>query len=239
MAENRTSEKQQTEEERLLVVDGHSLAYRAYFALPAEKFSTASGVCTNAVFGFATMLLSVVSEIKPTHMAVAFDVKGGTFRNELLPQYKGTREASPEDLLPQFSLIKDLVRSLGIKCVEKQGFEGDDVIASLAALGSEEGMKTFVLSGDRDAFQLINENITVLYPGRHFRDLKHMDAEAIVEKYGVRPELYADLAAMRGEKSDNIPGVPGVGAGYAAKWLNKYGSLESIIEHIDEMLENR
>lgn len=235
MAENRTSEKQQTEGERLLVVDGHSLAYRAYFALPAEKFSTASGVCTNAVFGFATMLLSVVSEIKPTHMAVAFDVKGGTFRNELLPQYKGTREASPEDLLPQFSLIKDLVRSLGIKCVEKQGFEGDDVIASLAALGSEEGMKTFVLSGDRDAFQLINENITVLYPGRHFRDLKHMDAEAIVEKYGVRPELYADLAAMRGEKSDNIPGVPGVGAGYAAKWLNKYGSLESIIEHIDEI----
>ncbi|TCD54593.1 DNA polymerase I [Alloscardovia theropitheci] len=221
---------------RLLVIDGHSLAFRAYFALPADGFSTSQGQTTNAVYGFTTMLTQVLNEIQPTHIAVAFDVKGGTFRNELLPQYKGTRDAAPEDLLSQLPLLHDLLDSLDISYVERQGYEGDDIIATLATLGRDSGFdQSYVLSGDRDAFQLVDEKITVLYPGQHFKDLKHMTPEAIFEKYGVYPQQYPDLAALRGETADNIPGVPGVGDGFAAKWINQFGGLEGIIEHADEI----
>ena len=158
----------------LLVVDGHSLAFRAFFALPAENFSTQAGQATNAVWGFATMLSQVLDSEKPDHLAVAFDMKGGTFRNEMLPQYKGTREAAPEDLLTQLPLIQKMLTALGVTYVEKQGYEGDDIIATLAAMGERSGYDTLVLSGDRDAFQLIDECVTVLYPGHHFKDLKHM-----------------------------------------------------------------
>lgn len=221
---------------RLLVIDGHSLAFRAYFALPADGFSTSQGQTTNAVYGFTTMLSQVITEIKPTHIAVAFDVKGGTFRNELLPQYKGTRDAAPEDLLTQLPLLHDLLDSLDISYVEKQGYEGDDVIATLATMGRDAGFDmSYVLSGDRDAFQLIDDKITVLYPGHHFKDLKHMDPAAVFEKYKVTPHQYPDLAALRGEGADNIPGVPGVGDGFAAKWIAHYGGLDGIIEHADEI----
>ncbi len=220
---------------RLLVVDGHSLAFRAYFALPADSFSTSNGQATNAIYGFATMLAQVLHDEKPTHLAVAFDVKGGTFRNEMLPQYKGTRDAAPEDLLSQLPLIQELLHALDISYVEKPGFEGDDIIATLATMGANAGFETFVLSGDRDAFQLVDDRITVLYPGHHFKDLKHMTPEAVFEKYKVTPQQYPDLAAMRGETADNIPGVPGVGDGYAAKWIAEYGGLQGIIEHIDEI----
>lgn len=199
---------------RLLVIDGHSLAFRAYFALPADGFSTASGQTTNAVYGFTTMLSQVLKEIQPTHIAVAFDVKGGTFRNDLLEQYKGTRDAAPEDLLTQLPLLHDLLDSLDISYVERQGYEGDDIIATLATVARDNGFDhTYVLSGDRDAFQLIDDKITVLYPGHHFKDLKHMTPEAVFEKYKVYPQQYPDLAALRGETADNIPGVPGVGDG--------------------------
>ena len=220
---------------RLLVVDGHSLAFRAYFALPAESFSTSDGQATNAVYGFTTMLAQVLKNRRPSHVAVAFDVKGGTFRNRLLPEYKGTRDAAPEDLLSQLPLIQDLLRALDISYVEKQGLEGDDIIATLATMGEEEGYETFVLSGDRDAFQLVDDSITVLYPGHHFKDLKPMTPEAVREKYKVAPAQYPDLAAMRGEQADNIPGVPGVGDGYAAKWINEFGGLQGIIEHASEI----
>lgn len=220
---------------RLLVVDGHSLAFRAYFALPAESFSTSDGQATNAVYGFTTMLAQVLKNRRPSHVAVAFDVKGGTFRNRLLPEYKGTRDAAPEDLLSQLPLIQDLLRALDISYVEKQGLEGDDIIATLATMGEEEGYETFVLSGDRDAFQLVDDSITVLYPGHHFKDLKPMTPEAVREKYKVAPAQYPDLAAMRGEQADNIPGIPGVGDGYAAKWINEFGGLQGIIEHASEI----
>lgn len=221
---------------RLLVIDGHSLAFRAYFALPADGFSTASGQTTNAVYGFTTMLSQVLKEIQPTHIAVAFDVKGGTFRNDLLEQYKGTRDAAPEDLLTQLPLLHDLLDSLDISYVERQGYEGDDIIATLATVARDNGFDhTYVLSGDRDAFQLIDDKITVLYPGHHFKDLKHMTPEAVFEKYKVYPQQYPDLAALRGETADNIPGVPGVGDGFAAKWINEYGSLDGIIEHAQEI----
>lgn len=221
--------------ETLLVVDGHSLAFRAFFALPVDNFSTSSGQATNAVWGFATMLAQVIDAEKPDHLGVAFDVKGGTFRNEMLPQYKGTREAAPEELLTQLPLIQRMLMALGVTYIEKPGFEGDDVIATLATMGDKAGYHTLVLSGDRDAFQLVDDNVTVLYPGHHFKDLKHMTPQSIIDKYKVTPAQYPDLAALRGETADNIPGVPGVGDGFAAKWINQFGSLDGICEHADEI----
>lgn len=221
--------------ETLLVVDGHSLAFRAFFALPVDNFSTSSGQATNAVWGFATMLAQVIDAEKPDHLGVAFDVKGGTFRNEMLPQYKGTREAAPEELLTQLPLIQRMLTALGVTYIEKPGFEGDDVIATLATMGDKAGYHTLVLSGDRDAFQLVDDNVTVLYPGHHFKDLKHMTPQSIIDKYKVTPAQYPDLAALRGETADNIPGVPGVGDGFAAKWINQFGSLDGISEHADEI----
>ena len=222
-------------DETLLVVDGHSLAFRAFFALPVDNFSTSSGQATNAVWGFATMLAQVIDAEKPDHLGVAFDVKGGTFRNEMLPQYKGTREAAPEELLTQLPLIQRMLTALGVTYIEKPGFEGDDVIATLATMGDKAGYHTLVLSGDRDAFQLVDDNVTVLYPGHHFKDLKHMTPQSIIDKYKVTPAQYPDLAALRGETADNIPGVPGVGDGFAAKWINQFGSLDGICEHADEI----
>ena len=221
--------------ETLLVVDGHSLAFRAFFALPVDNFSTSSGQATNAVWGFATMLAQVIDAEKPDHLGVAFDVKGGTFRNEMLPQYKGTREAAPEELLTQLPLIQRMLTALGVTYIEKPGFEGDDVIATLATMGDKAGYHTLVLSGDRDAFQLVDDNVTVLYPVHHFKDLKHMTPQSIIDKYKVTPAQYPDLAALRGETADNIPGVPGVGDGFAAKWINQFGSLDGICEHADEI----
>ena len=221
--------------ETLLVVDGHSLAFRAFFALPVDNFSTSSGQATNAVWGFATMLAQVIDAEKPDHLGVAFDVKGGTFRNEMLPQYKGTREAAPEELLTQLPLIQRMLTALGVTYIEKPGFEGDDVIATLATMGDKAGYHTLVLSGDRDAFQLVDDNVTMLYPGHHFKDLKHMTPQSIIDKYKVTPAQYPDLAALRGETADNIPGVPGVGDGFAAKWINQFGSLDGICEHADEI----
>ena len=213
----------------LLVVDGHSLAFRAFFALPVENFSTSAGQATNAVWGFATMLSQVIDAEHPDHLAVAFDVKGGTFRNTMLPQYKGTRDAAPEDLLTQLPLIQRMLTALGVTFIEKPGYEGDDVIGTLASMGDKAGYRTLVLSGDRDAFQLINDNITVLYPGHHFKDLKHMTPDAVVEKYHVTPEQYPDLAALRGETADNIPGVPEIGG--------KKG--EALRANIDQVKLNR
>ena len=226
--------------ETLLVVDGHSLAFRAFFALPVDNFSTSSGQATNAVWGFATMLAQVIDAEKPDHLGVAFDVKGGTFRNEMLPQYKGTREAAPEELLTQLPLIQRMLTALGVTYIEKPGFEGDDVIATLATMGDKAGYHTLVLSGDRDAFQLVDDNVTVLYPGHHFKDLKHMTPQSIIDKYKVTPAQYPDLAALRGETADNIPGVPGVGDGiceHADEIGGKKG--ESLRANIDQVKLNR
>lgn len=221
--------------ETLLVIDGHSLAFRAFYALPVESFTASDGQNTNAVYGFLMMLAQVIEAETPQYLAVAFDVKGGTFRNEMLTQYKGTRQAAPPELLSQLPLIQEALQALGVTYIEKQGYEGDDLIATIATMGEDAGMHSLVLSGDRDAFQLIDDSITVLYPGHHFKDLKHMTPQAVEEKYHVTPQQYPDLAALRGETADNIPGVPGVGDGFAAKWINQYGSLEGIIEHAEEI----
>jgi DNA polymerase-1 len=224
-----------SENGKLLVVDGHSLAFRAFFALPVESFTTSNAQATNAVYGFITMLADVMKKERPTHLGIAFDVAGGTFRNTMLPQYKGTRDAAPEDLISQIPLIQRLLRALGVRYIEMPGFEGDDIIGTMATMGESAGLDVLVLSGDRDAFQLIDDSITVLYPGHHFKDLKAMTPQAVVEKYGVTPQQYPDLAALRGETADNIPGVVGVGDGYAAKWIGQFGGLEQIIEHADEI----
>ncbi|MBM6699464.1 DNA polymerase I [Bifidobacterium pullorum subsp. saeculare] len=235
MAENTTENNLNTTRGTLLAVDGHSLAFRAFFALPVDNFSTESGQATNAVWGFATMLSQVIDAERPDRLAVAFDVKGGTFRNRMLPQYKGTREAAPEELLTQLPLIQEMLAAMGVTYIEKPGYEGDDVIGTLATMGEAAGYHTLVLSGDRDAFQLVDDNVTVLYPGHHFKDLKRMTPAAVFDKYKVTPAQYPDLAALRGETADNIPGVPGVGDGFAAKWINQYGGLDGIIAHADEI----
>ncbi|NEG69294.1 DNA polymerase I [Bifidobacterium choloepi] len=219
----------------LLVIDGHSLAFRAFYAYPVDSFSNGKGQATNAVYGFLVMLADVIRDEHPDRLAVAFDVRGGTFRDEMLGQYKATRTAPPEDFLTQLPLIQQALTALGVTYLEKPGYEGDDIIATLATMGERDGYSTLVVSGDRDSFQLVDDRTTVLYPGYHFSDLKRMTPAAVEEKYHVTPAQYPDLAALRGETSDNIPGVPGVGDGFAAKWLAQYGSLEGVLENADKI----
>jgi DNA polymerase-1 len=220
---------------RLLLIDGHSVAYRAFFALPVENFSTTTGQPTNAVYGFTSMLINVLRDEAPTHLAVAFDVSRETFRSAEYPAYKANRSASPSEFKGQVSLVKEVLDALRITTVEKEGFEADDVIATLATQAASAGFDVLICSGDRDAFQLISDRVTVLYPRRGVSDLTRMTPDAVREKYGVDPERYPDLAAMVGESSDNLPGVPGVGPKTAAKWIDQFGDLDSIVEQVDEI----
>ncbi|WP_434740942.1 DNA polymerase I [Micromonospora sp. SH-82] len=220
---------------RLLLVDGHSLAYRAFFALPVENFSTTTGQPTNAVYGFTSMLINVLRDEQPTHIAVAFDVSRHSFRTDRYAEYKAGRSETPTDFKGQVSLVKEVLAALRVPVVEKEGYEADDVIATLACQARDQGMTVLVSSGDRDAFQLVDDRITVLYPRKGVSDLARMDAAAIEAKYGVGPGHYRDLAALVGETSDNLPGVPGVGPKTAAKWINAYGGVEGVIARADEI----
>ncbi|MEV2274821.1 DNA polymerase I [Nocardiopsis sp. NPDC049922] len=220
---------------RLLLLDGHSMAFRAFFALPVEKFGTSTGQSTNAVYGFTSMLVKLLRDEEPTHVAVAWDLSGPTFRHEEYDEYKGGRSETPEEFPSQVPLTQDLMRLMGVANLSAPGYEADDVIATLAYQGGEAGMEVLIASGDRDAFQLVTEDCTVLYPGKSLSDLKRMTPEAVEEKYAVSPERYRDLAALVGEKADNLPGVPGVGPKTAAKWIAKYGSLDALVAHVDEV----
>ncbi|OOC53215.1 MULTISPECIES: DNA polymerase I [Nocardiopsis] len=220
---------------RLLLLDGHSMAFRAFFALPVEKFGTSTGQSTNAVYGFASMLVKLLRDEEPTHIAVAWDLSGPTFRHEEYAEYKDGRSDTPPELPSQVPLTQDLMRLVGVANLSAPGFEADDVIATLAHQGGEAGMEVLIASGDRDAFQLITDSCTVLYPGKSLSDLRRMDPAAVEDKYGVPPERYRDLAALVGEKADNLPGVPGVGPKTAAKWITKYGSLDELVAHADEI----
>ena len=220
---------------RLLVLDGHSLAYRAFYALPVENFSTSTGQPTNAVYGFTSMLVNLLRDEEPSHVAVAFDVSRRSFRTEKFPDYKATRSASPEGFKGQVELIKEVVRAFGVNALELQGFEADDIIATLATQATTRGFTVGIVSGDRDTFQLVDERTTVLYPRKGVSDLARMTPEAIVEKYGLNPGQYADFAALRGDPSDNLPGIPGVGEKTAVKWLNAYSDLAGLIDHVDEV----
>jgi len=220
---------------RLLLIDGHSMAYRAFFALPAENFTTAQGQHTNAIYGFATMLLSLLSTEKPTHVAVAFDVSRKTFRSEIFPEYKANRAKTPDEFRSQMSYLHELVTAFGITTFEVEGFEADDIIATISKQAERENAEVFICTGDRDSFQLVNEKTTVLYPKRGVSDLTRMTPEVVQEKYGMSPEQYPDFAALRGDPSDNLPSVPGVGEKTAAKWIVEYGSLHELIANIDKL----
>ncbi|MGH3486024.1 MAG: 5'-3' exonuclease H3TH domain-containing protein, partial [Nocardioidaceae bacterium] len=219
----------------LLLIDGHSVAYRAFFALPVENFSTTTGQHTNAVYGFTSMLINVLRDEQPTHVAVAFDISRQTFRTVEYAEYKANRSTSPSEFSGQVSLVKEVLGALKIRTVEKEDYEADDVIATLAAKAEADGYDVLICTGDRDTFQLVTAQTTVLYAIRGVSELKRMTPDAVEEKYGVRPERYPDLAALVGETSDNLPGVPGVGPKTAAKWLGQFDGLEGLVERVDEV----
>jgi DNA polymerase-1 len=214
---------------RLLLVDGHSMAYRAFFALPVENFSTSTGQVTNAVYGFTSMLINVLRDEQPTHVVVAFDVSRATFRSEVYAEYKANRSSSPQEFSGQVALIKEVLAALRVPVVEKEGYEADDVIATLTRQATAKGFEVVVSTGDRDALQLVTDDVTLLYPLRGVSELVRMTPPVVEERYGVPPERYPDVAALVGESSDNLPGVPGVGNKTAAKWLATYGGLDGVI----------
>ncbi|SDT62797.1 DNA polymerase I [Actinoplanes derwentensis] len=220
---------------RLLLLDGHSLAYRAFHALPKENFSTATGQHTNAVFGFTSMLINMLRDEKPSHIVVSFDVSRVSFRTEIYPEYKAGRAETPKEFHGQVSLIKEILAALRITVVEKAGFEADDVLATLATQGRDAGMEVLISSGDRDALQLVDEHITVLYPSRGVSEVWRMTPALVEEKQLVPPHLYRDKAALVGETSDNLIGVPGVGPKTAAKWIVEFGGIDGIVAGADKI----
>ena len=195
----------------VLLLDGHSLAYRAFFALPVENFSTTTGQPTNAVYGFTSMLINLLRDEKPTHVAVAFDVSRQTFRSEEYAEYKAGRSVTPNEFKSQVPLMREVLAALRIPTVEREGFEADDVLATLAVQARAQGHHVLICSGDRDTFQLVSDDVTVLYPIRGVSELSRMTPAAVEARYGVGPERYSDLAALVGEDSDNLPNIPGVG----------------------------
>ncbi|MDO5048274.1 MAG: DNA polymerase I [Actinomycetaceae bacterium] len=220
---------------RLLVLDGHSMAFRAFYALPVESFVTSTGQNTNAVYGFVSMLVKMLEDYQPTHLLAAFDASAKSFRNEEYEDYKAGRAKTPEEFKGQVPLIQDVLKKMGVQIVVKEGIEADDVLATIATTAEADGMEVFLASGDRDTFQLVTQNTTVIYPGRSPSDLRLMDPAAVEERYGVTPERYPHLAALVGESADNLPGVPGVGEKTAAQWLKKYDGLEGVIAHADDI----
>ena len=219
---------------RILLIDGHSLAYRAFYALPVENFSTSSGQPTNAIYGFAAMLINLIRDEKPTHVIIAFDVSRKTFRTEAFPEYKANRAATPDEFRSQLSYINELIEAFQIPSFEAPGFEADDVIASIIQ-NSPKSAEILICTGDRDAFQLITKNVTVLYPKKGVTDLSRISPEVLMERYGLTPQQYPDYAALRGDPSDNLPSIPGVGEKTAAKWITEYGNLSNLINHISEV----
>ncbi|MGW8483730.1 DNA polymerase I [Microbacterium sp. NPDC055903] len=239
----------------LMVVDGHSLAYRAFFALPVENFTTKDNQHTNAIYGFLSMLVNLLKAEQPTHLAIAFDTSRHSFRTEEYAEYKATRSETPQEFRGQIPLLQDCLAAMSIQVLTQEGIEADDILATLAAQGSEQGYDVLVVSGDRDTIQLVNDDVTLLYPSvQGVSQLKRYDPTAVQERYGVRPEQYPDIAALVGETSDNLPGVPKVGEKTAVKWLTQFGSLDELLarageikgvvggnlrDHIDDVRRNR
>ncbi|MFF2369420.1 DNA polymerase I [Agromyces sp. NPDC058110] len=220
----------------LLVIDGHSLAFRAFYALPVDSFTTRDGQHTNAIHGFLSMLLLLLANENPTHLAVAFDMSRASFRTREYPEYKGTRGETPVEFKGQVPLLQEALRAMGITTLEKEDFEADDILATLATRGRADGYRVLLVSGDRDTIQLVNDDVTLLYPNTQgVSQLKRYDPAAVTERYGIRPEQYPDVAALVGESSDNLIGITKVGEKTAVKWLGLYGDLDGILEHADEI----
>ncbi|MFC0597030.1 DNA polymerase I [Streptomyces palmae] len=220
---------------RLMLLDGHSLAYRAFFALPAENFNTTTGQTTNAIYGFASMLANTLRDERPTHLAVAFDVSRKTWRSEEFTEYKANRSKTPDEFKGQVELIGELLDTMNVSRFAVDGFEADDVIATLATQAEAEGFEVLIVTGDRDSFQLVSDQVTVLYPTKGVSELTRFTPEKVQEKYGLTPNQYPDFAALRGDPSDNLPGIPGVGEKTAAKWINQFGSFAQLVERADEV----
>ncbi|MBE8473011.1 DNA polymerase I [Streptomyces justiciae] len=220
---------------RLMLMDGHSLAYRAFFALPAENFTTATGQPTNAIYGFASMLANTLRDEAPTHFAVAFDVSRKTWRSEEFTEYKANRSKTPDEFKGQVELIGELLDAMHVSRFAVDGFEADDIIATLATQAEAAGFEVLIVTGDRDSFQLVSEHTTVLYPTKGVSELTRFTPEKVFEKYGLTPAQYPDFAALRGDPSDNLPGIPGVGEKTAAKWINQFGSFADLVERVEEV----
>ena len=212
----------------MLLVDGHSMAYRAFYALKEANLVTKSGQHTEAVYGFTSMLINLLRDEKPTHVAVCFDVSRKTFRSEQYAEYKANRSASPDEFKGQISLIEDVLVTLAVPSFSQEGFEADDLIATITTAAAAEGFEVFICTGDRDAFQLVSDQVTVLYPSRGVSEMWRMTPAKVHEKTGVMPDRYADYAALRGDPSDNLPKIPGVGEKTVAKWINEFGSLDEL-----------
>ncbi|MCV6975930.1 DNA polymerase I [Mycobacterium bourgelatii] len=218
-----------------MLLDGNSLAFRAFYALPAENFKTRGGLTTNAVYGFTAMLINLLRDEAPTHIAAAFDVSRQTFRSERYPEYKANRSATPDEFHGQIDITKEVLNALGITVLSEPGFEADDIIATLATQAENEGYRVLVVTGDRDSLQLVSDDVTVLYPRKGVSELTRFTPEAVFEKYGLTPRQYPDFAALRGDPSDNLPGIPGVGEKTASKWIIEYGSLQSLVDNVDSV----
>ncbi len=223
-----------TERPSILLLDGHSLAYRAFYALP-DTLRTQSGALTNAVYGFTSMLIRLLADRRPDAIAVAFDVGRDVQRTEAVPDYKANRAAPPDEFRPQVDMIREVLRVLEIPIVEVPGIEADDVLATIATRAAADGMHAWIVTGDRDAMQLADDHVTVLYTLRGISDVAEMDPPAVLERFGVPPDRYVDLAALRGDTSDNLPGVPGVGDKTAAKLIDEWGDVDGVYEHLDEI----
>jgi DNA polymerase-1 len=218
-----------------MLLDGNSLAFRAFYALPAENFKTQGGLTTNAVYGFTAMLINLLRDEQPSHIAAAFDVSRQTFRKEKYPEYKEGRSATPDEFRGQIDITKEVLGALGITTLAEPGFEADDIIATLATQAEQEGYRVLVVTGDRDSLQLVSDDVTVLYPRKGVSELTRFTPDAVVEKYGLTPRQYPDFAALRGDPSDNLPGIPGVGEKTASKWIVEYGSLQSLVDNVDKV----
>lgn len=219
----------------LMLLDGNSLAFRAFYALPAENFKTQGGLTTNAVYGFTAMLINLLRDEQPSHVAAAFDVSRQTFRKEKYPEYKEGRSATPDEFRGQIDITKEVLGALGITVLAEPGFEADDIIATLATQAEDAGYRVLVVTGDRDSLQLVSNDVTVLYPRKGVSELTRFTPDAVVEKYGLTPTQYPDFAALRGDPSDNLPGIPGVGEKTATKWIVEYGSLQSLVDNVDKV----
>ena len=221
------------DKQTLMLLDGNSLAYRAFYALPAENFKTKNGLTTNAVYGFTAMLINLLRDESPSHIAAAFDVSRQTFRVDKYPEYKAGRSATPDEFRGQIDITKEVLNALGITVLAEPGYEADDLIATLATQGEQSGYRVLVVTGDRDALQLVSPDVTVLYPRKGVSELTRFTPDAVVEKYGLTPAQYPDFAALRGDPSDNLPGIPGVGEKTATKWIAEFGSLQALVDNVE------
>ena len=203
----------------LCLIDGTALAYRSYYAFIRRPLTNSRGENVSAVYGFASSLIKILGRLEPTHVAVAFDVSRETFRSAEFPEYKANRTTTPDDFRGQVGLVKEVLTALHIPVVEAPGFEADDVIATIGSQAVDDGFDVLVCTGDRDAFQLVGDHLTVLYPKRGVSELSRMTPEAVQERYNLSPEQYPDFAAVRGDPSDNLPNIPGVGEKTAAKLI--------------------